>query len=169
MKLNIIVAVDTMGGFGKEGKIPWSMTEDMEHFKKTTNEHVCVMGRRTYIDMLTMRLGDKKPTKNFSLLPNRNSYVITSDDNYATLGSTRMDSLSAVLKKYRNTDREVFVLGGYRMFVEALSYKPIIHMTIIKGDNYECDVRFPIKILNNYRIMSGNETEQCYYVKYIPI
>jgi len=169
MKLHIIVAVDTMGGFGKDGKIPWVLSEDMEHFKETTTGHVCAMGRRTYADMLAMRLGSGKAAESFSLLPDRDSYVITRDVGYATLGSTRMDSLSDVIRKYQKTDREVFVIGGYRMFVEALNYKPTVHMTVVKGDHYECNVHFPIKVLDDYKIVGGRETEQCYYVEYVPV
>lgn len=55
IKPNIIVAVDCEGGFGKEGKIPWFLPEDFEHFKNMTTGHVCVMGRRTYEEMLETR------------------------------------------------------------------------------------------------------------------
>ena len=60
-----------MGGFGKDGKIPWSIPEDLDHFKEITTGHICVMGRRTYTDMLAMRLGAGKPAENFTLLPDR--------------------------------------------------------------------------------------------------
>ena len=168
MKLHIIVAVDTMGGFGKDGKIPWTLPEDMEHFKEITTGHVCAMGRRTYTDMLNMRLGSGKPAANFTLLPDRESYVITRDDTLSTFGSTRKNSLGEVFQKYQNTPRDIFIIGGYRMFIEALNYGPKIHMTIVKGDNYECDVHFPLQTLDNYKIINGRETEQCYYVEYVP-
>jgi len=136
MELNIIVAVDEAGGFGKAGKIPWNIPEDMKHFKETTRHGVCVMGRRTYSDMLEMRLNGEEPTEDFSLLPGRNSYVLTRNEEYETIGSTRVSSIRHVLEKYQNSDRDIFVLGGKRVFIDALSYNPIIHMTIIKGDVY---------------------------------
>ena len=73
-----------------------------------------------------------------------------------------------MFQKYRNTNSDIFVIGGYRMFIEALSYKPKIHMTVVKDKNYECDVHFPIQTLDDYKIISGRETEQCYYVEYVP-
>lgn len=33
---------------GREGKIPWDLPEDREHFKQLTMGHVVVMGRHTY-------------------------------------------------------------------------------------------------------------------------
>lgn len=167
--LHIIVAVDEEGGFGKNGKIPWNIPEDMKHFKETTQDSVCVMGRRTYEDMLAMRLAGGKAAPSFTLLPNRESYVMTRNEDYVCLGATRMPNMRKVFEKYQNTNKKIFVLGGYRMFVEALSYKPIVHMTIIKGDTHDCDVKFPIKVLDGYRIVEGKETEQCYFVEYHPV
>lgn len=144
--LNIIVCVDEDGGFGKDGEIPWHMKEDMQHFKETTHKSVCVMGRHTYSDMIGMRLGDQEPASDFVLLPSRSSYVITSDVDFKCHGATAIRNLSDVIQTYKKTDTKVFILGGYRMFIAALSYKPTIHMTIIKGDAYDCDVFFPISL-----------------------
>ena len=55
LDVEIIVAVDEDGGFGKDGKIPWHYSEDLKHFKEVTTGHVCIMGRKTYEDMLEMR------------------------------------------------------------------------------------------------------------------
>ena len=167
MNLNIIVAVDEAGGFGKDGKIPWNIPEDMKHFKETTKNAVCVMGRYTYEDMLRMRLGSNGvPGKTFTLLPGRDSYVVSSNEELECVGATRVPNLHAVFQKYKNTDRDVFVIGGRRMFIEAMNYKPTIYMTVIKGDTYDCDVGFPLDFHNNYVITDGEETDLCYYVKY---
>jgi dihydrofolate reductase len=58
--VNIIVAVDDAGGFGKDGKIPWHFPEDFKRFKEITKDSVCVMGRNTYEDMLEMVKSRKK-------------------------------------------------------------------------------------------------------------
>jgi len=169
MKLNIIVAVDEMGGFGKNGKIPWDLPEDMEHFKETTKHSVCVMGRRSYDDMLAMRTkGKDVVADDFELLPGRDCYIVSSNEGLNPVGATRVSDIGQILQKYRTTNRDVFILGGRRLFIEALSYKPVIHMTIVKGDAYNCDVSFPIEVLSQYKIVKGNETEQCYYIEYRP-
>ena len=44
----IIAAIASNGVIGNQGTIPWSLPGDMAHFKKTTQHHITVMGRRTF-------------------------------------------------------------------------------------------------------------------------
>ena len=151
---------------GCDNDLVLKLYADLSHFKKTTTGGVCVMGRYTYEDMLAMRIGRGTPAKTFVLLPNRDSYVVSSNKDLTVTGGARVADLGAVMQKYKNTDREIFVIGGRRMFIEALTYKPVIYMTIIKGSTYDCDVSFPLDFHDHYTITDGRETEHCYYVKY---
>lgn len=169
----IVVAVDELAGFGKDGQIPWHLPEDQKRFKELTTGHVCIMGRLTYHNMLDMRVA--RDAKNnvhdpiTEILRGRESYVVTSDPNYPTPGATKVDSLLTVMNRMNssNDSRRLFVLGGKQMFISALSWNPIVHMTVVKGPVYDCDVFFPIDSLNKkYRIVSGEETEKAYYVVY---
>ena len=45
--MNMIVAVDSNWGIGYGNKLLVSIPEDMKFFRKTTMNHVVVMGRRT--------------------------------------------------------------------------------------------------------------------------
>lgn len=168
----IIVAVDRNGGFGKDGKIPWDLPEDLKHFQTLTKGHVCVMGRVTYNNILDMRVArDARKGINAminEILPGRESFVVTSDRDYSTPGATRIDSFGIVQDRMYNDPRKLFVIGGYRLFIEALSWTNTIHMTILKSEkDYKCDVAFPVEVLNKkYTIASGNETESAYYITY---
>ena len=46
--INFIVACDNKGGIGKEGKLPWQISEDMKYFQSITNGNIVVMGKTTY-------------------------------------------------------------------------------------------------------------------------
>jgi dihydrofolate reductase len=188
--VSIIVAVDSAGGFGKNGKIPWNVPEDMKHFREKTKDSVCIMGRRTYEDMLEMwndrQAARKKKTKSKKkskkkaveavvtepkeILPGRECFVVTSNSNLHCPGATAVPSISPAIQKCPADDkRPIFILGGYRLWVEAFSRQPVVHMTIIKGDDYECTKKFPIEILNkSYHIIDGTETDNCYFVTYAP-
>lgn len=168
--VEIIVAVDERGGFGKAGKIPWHLPEDLKNFQEVTKGQVCVMGRRTYNDMLDMRvkrLADKGlDTTITEILPGRECYVVTSSDDLPTPGATRVKSLGSVRNKMKADPRTLFAIGGERIFTEALAWCNTIHMTVIKG-NYECDVSFPVQVLNKkFSIISGKQTDDAYYVVY---
>lgn len=168
--LSIIVAVDEEGGFAKEGKIPWSVPEDMKHFKKITNKHPCIMGRRTYEDMLKMRKErDKKAKRKNKLigeiLPGRKAIVLTTDKDYKAPGATVASGLTPAIQELKEGE-EVFVLGGYRLFIEALNWADKIYMSVIKG-RFDCDRFFPLQLLNkHYRIADGEKTDNAYFVTY---
>ncbi len=173
--LSIIVAVDESGGFGKAGKIPWNIPADMKHFRDITQGSVCIMGRRTHMDMLQMVKARRKPTGSppsidrvTDILPNRTSFVVTSNAAYDAEGATTVPSIRAAIESLEVSDnREIFVIGGYQMFVEALSWTNTIYLTIVKNKTYDCDKHFPIQVLNRwYRIVSGKETEELYHVIY---
>ena len=171
-KISIIVAVDEDGGFGKDGKIPWHFPEDLKHFQTVTKDSVCIMGRNTYTDIVAMRDArkkgwakkNKKTGKYPALLPNRDSYVVTH-----TLSrlcpAKEVPSISWALQN-SDQEKDVFIIGGYRMFVEALSIASNIHMTIIPG-SYDCDREFPIAALNKaFVIESGEERDGLKYMVY---
>jgi len=167
--LSIIVAVDEDGGFGKDGKIPWNIPEDMAHFKEITAGGVCIMGRKTYENMLDMTKARKKSKEEITeILPGRESFIVTSDPDYKAQGAVAVQSIRQAVQSLDETDnREIFVLGGVKMFIEALSWTSTIYLTIIKGERYQCDKHFPIEILNkHYKIVDGKKTEKLYFVTY---
>ena len=77
-QVSLIAAVDSNGGIGKNGKLPWNIPQDMKHFKEITSNSTCIMGRKTYFDMLEMMKIKNIIVKN-DILPTRQSIVITSD------------------------------------------------------------------------------------------
>ena len=45
--LSLIVAVADNNVIGKDNKMLWHIPEDFKHFKKTTLDKPCIMGRKT--------------------------------------------------------------------------------------------------------------------------
>lgn len=160
--LEIIVAVDQEGGFGKEGKIPWHHSEDLKHFKEITADGICLMGRNTYIDMLEMRrVRDIKHGKTAEpikeILPNRLSIVITSSPHQDTPGALTATSIDEALEMVDGR-RRIFVIGGERMYVEALPMTGIVHRTVVPGW-YNCDKFFPTAVLEHKFTVAGIKEE----------
>lgn len=74
--LSVIVATTSRGGIGKDGALPWTLPEDMAHFKKVTTalppgvvdrSNAVIMGRKTW---------ESIPEK-FRPLPGRINVVLT--------------------------------------------------------------------------------------------
>lgn len=177
--LNIIVAVDKDGGFGKNGKIPWYYKEDFKHFKKITNNSVCIMGRKTYQEILEKRLKREKINdikllpQDYKLLPNRECIVISKKLNQKNIvGAKVANNLRSAIeysnKKFSN--KKIFIIGGYRLFVEALPFVHKIYMTIIHEKSFDCDVFFPLKALKNFEIINGEKVkdkDELLFVEYV--
>lgn len=178
--LSIIVAVDNRGGFCKDKKIPWNYKEDFGEFKKITKGGICVMGRNTYQEILDKKNARKKKKEstetsnnttlvqtNSNLLPGRESYVLSRSTDFAPIGATLAKGIHDVCERIEvNDKREVFVLGGESIFIEALSWTTKIYMTVIDKD-YSCDQFFPIGILDQwFMIRSGRKSGELYFVEY---
>ncbi len=166
--LSIIVAVDETGGYANRHGIPWSFEADWKHFKKITNGNVCVMGRKTYQDIAYRR---KIRNPNFRvLLPGRESYLISTTRDEAQ-GVKVHSGVSHVVEELPEDNREVYLLGGFRLWVQHWYDIRQIWMTIVPG-TYETTKKFPVEWLNtDYEIVEGHKEEtekgELMFVKYV--
>lgn len=164
--INLIAAVDEEFGFGKDGKIPWHFPEDFKFFKEKTKGHVCIMGRKTFDDLLTYAKG--KP-----VLSGRQCIVVTSTKLELGLRPNAMSisemkewtynnvhevaTVSDALNISRNMPGDVFFIGGERIFESGLNMADCVYLTTIPG-KYGCDRFFPYeKLRNNFQIYNKRE------------
>lgn len=148
MKISIIVAKAKNNVIGKDNQLPWHLPGDLKHFKKTTEGHHVIMGRKTFESM-------GKP------LPNRTSIVITRNKNYTVPeGHYVVQDLDAALEIARTKSlNRVFVLGGAEIFKLAL---PVVDEMIIteidahpKGNTF-----FPLWDESNWKIFARSDFSQ---------
>lgn len=87
-RIGLIWAQARGGVIGAAGTMPWHLSEDLKHFKRTTKGSPVVMGRRTWQSF---------PPK-FRPLPGRTNIVITRDEEFADDGAERARSLEDALR-----------------------------------------------------------------------
>lgn len=125
--LSLVVAVADNGVIGREGRLPWRLRSDLKRFSQLTMGHPVIMGRHTF-----QSIG--KP------LDGRDSIVVTStNSNRAGQGIYFVASLqeAIALAKERATARgvdEIFVIGGAKLFSEALPLAQRIYLTSVHGE-----------------------------------
>ena len=68
MKIHLIWAQDENGGIGKDGNLPWHISEDLKNFKRLTSSFTILMGRNTW-ESLPVRP-----------LPKRRNIVLSSNE-----------------------------------------------------------------------------------------
>ena len=125
MKLIIIAALNNKRVIGKDGKIPWHVSEDLKRFKRITLGHVVLMGRKSYASL-------GKP------LPGRRNVVLTSRK---IAGVETFTSIDAALDTLKNQEK-IYVIGGGEIFNAFLERANEMCLTLINND-IEGDTFFP--------------------------
>lgn len=104
-----IIAIFAMASnrvIGKDGDIPWRLSEDWKLFKKTTLGYPIVMGRKT-MESLPKRL------------PGRRSVVISRTLTEAPEGYELVKTCDESLKLLKGEEK-IFIIGGAQIFSEML-------------------------------------------------
>lgn len=128
-RIALIAAVAKNGIIGKNGTLPWHLSEDLKHFKALTTGKRIVMGRRTWESF-------PRP------LPNREHVVVSSQQLTVPTGVIVVRTLSEALALPSPTD-PVFVIGGFAMYAKALAIADVLYLTEIDADVVG-DTTFPI-------------------------
>jgi dihydrofolate reductase len=124
----LVAAVAENGVIGANGKLPWHLPEDLQHFKRLTSGHPVIMGRRTWESI-------GRP------LPNRVNIVVSRRSDFRAEGAQVASSLQHALALCPAAE-PVFVIGGNEVFRAALPCASGLVLTCIHRP-YEGDVRFP--------------------------
>ena len=127
-RIYLVAAVASNGIIGANGRLPWRLPEDLQHFKRITLGHPIIMGRRTWESL-------KGP------LPGRDNIVVTRKAGYEAPGAAVANSLEAALALCFG-ESVVFVIGGHQLFAESLPLAAGLVMTEIHRD-FAGDTTFP--------------------------
>jgi len=124
----LVAAIAANGIIGANGRLPWRLPGELQHFKKLTMGHPIIMGRRTWESI-------GRP------LPGRENIVVTTTPDYQAEGAAVARSLDAAIALCLG-EPVVFVIGGTQLFAEALPIARGMVLTEIQRD-YEGDTVFP--------------------------
>ena len=127
-RITIIAAAASNHALGKDNKLIWHLSKDLQHFKTLTNGHAVIMGRKTFESMPRA-------------LPNRTNIVITRQSDYQAENVMVTSSLSEALTIAKEDPRP-FIIGGGEIYKEAMSIADEIELTRVHAD-FEADTFFP--------------------------
>lgn len=139
MKLSHIVACSLNHVIGKENKLPWHIPEDLKNFKRLTQHHTIIMGRKTFESI-------GKP------LPNRRNIVISQTLRTPQVEVELVSSIEESLKLC-SQDTEVFIIGGASIYAQTLNLVDTIYMTkvekFIEGDSFYPEIPNTFDLIRN--------------------
>ena len=124
----LVVAIADNGVIGKDGAIPWHISDDMKRFKALTTGHTVVMGRKTW---------DSLPRKP---LPNRRNVVCTRDVGWRAPGAEPA-TLPDIDLSHIAPNEDWMVIGGEEIYRYFLPKAHRIELTEVHGD-FAGDAKF---------------------------
>lgn len=125
--ITLIAAMGNNGAIGLDGRMPWHLPAELQHFKRTTMGKAIVMGRKTW-----QSIG--RP------LPGRQNIVISRNPGFTAAEADVTGSLEAALEVSRTA--EVMVIGGGQLYSLALPFAQRMILTLIDIEP-EADTWFP--------------------------
>ena len=125
--IKIIAAVGRGRELGANNALLWNLPGDMKFFRETTRGQTVIMGRLTYESI-------GRP------LPNRRNIVITSHGENMPAGVEVCGSLDEAISL---ANGDAFIIGGARVYKDAIALADEIILTEIDADFPQADVYFP--------------------------
>lgn len=137
-----VVARAENGVIGRDGKLPWHIPADLQHFKRLTVGKPVVMGRKTFESI-------GRP------LPRRANIVVTRDAAWAREGVAVAHDASDALALARETARltgagEVAVIGGAELYRLLMPEARRVYLTEVHGA-FEGDAVFDLDMALGWR------------------
>jgi len=130
MEVHLIWAQDKNGGIGKDGNLPWHVSEDLKNFKNITLNSTIIMGRKTW---------ESLPVKP---LPNRENIILSKTLNVDVITYTSYEDCISKLQK--RAISKVFVIGGRSMYKLFFNKADFLHITNIHLLVNDINEFFPI-------------------------
>lgn len=134
MIISLVLAMAKNRAIGRMGELPWNVPTDMNRFRTLTKNRPIIMGSKTFESLP----GGKA-------LPSRTNIVLTRDASKRYEGAEVFTDLGEAIK-FASTcpgGDEVMVIGGGKVFEEALPLAHRIYLTVIDTEILDADTFFP--------------------------
>lgn len=133
--LTLIAAAGEDNALGKDNDLIWHLSDDLKRFKRLTNGHHIIMGRKTFESF-------PKP------LPNRTHIVISRNSNYEVPAGVLVAGNIEEAIDLAKQDEQPFIIGGGEIYKQSLPYVKRIELTRVHATFNNADTFFP-EINNN--------------------
>ncbi len=127
--MTLVAAMGARREIGYQGKMPWHLPRDLQHFKALTLEHAVLMGRKTW-EALPFAL------------PQRRNIVITRQTDYNLAGSAAELAHSLPEACRKAGPGELMIIGGAQLYMACLAWASVLELTLIELTT-QADTWFP--------------------------
>lgn len=129
--LAFVWAEDQAGHIGYQGRLPWHLKRDLQHFKEVTSDSPMIMGRKTFVSLP-------------GILPGRKHIVLSTNTKLGAdyQDDSRVEFFAKLedLQKWidAHADQKICVIGGASIFNLLKDQADLLYQTkieyLFKGD-----------------------------------
>lgn len=134
---------------GKSNSIPWYLPEDLQYFKKLTEGHIIIMGRKTFDSL------PNGPLKNrLHIVISRNTVNYDSPNVIVTDMIHIFDVINTTrdIPGYKN--KKIFIIGGSEIYTLFIDYCAEIYITTVMLSNIQGTIYFNTHLLKDFTLVS---------------
>ena len=139
--ITLIAAMGSNRAIGLNGKMPWHIPAELQHFKQATMGKAILMGRKTWESI-------GRP------LPGRQNIVISRNPGFVASGADVANSLRNAMRIARSD--EIMVIGGGQLYALALPSATRMVLTLIDLEP-KADTWFPEWDMGDWRQTSEHQ------------
>ena len=137
-EITLIAAASENNALGKNNQLIWHLSDDLKRFKRLTQGHSIIMGRKTFESMP-------------KALPNRKNIILTRNKGYKAQNAWVAHTIEEALKLTEG-DLQPFIIGGGEIYKLFLSRAHSIELTRVHG-TFEADTFFPEIDYKNWELI----------------
>jgi dihydrofolate reductase len=148
VKISIIAAVSENGVIGRDGELPWHLSNDLRRFKQLTTGHTIIMGRRTWES-----IGRPLPGRRMVVVSRRPDYQVNNPN--VKVAPSLDEALQIAASA---NDDEAFVIGGAELYRAALPIAERLYFTRVLAE-VDGDTSFPVVHWKDWRLVESSACE----------
>ncbi|HEY9114375.1 MAG TPA: dihydrofolate reductase [Bacteroidales bacterium] len=141
--ISIIVAIASNHAIGKDNDLLWHISNDLKRFKKLTEGHYVIMGKKTYFSLP------------FRPLKNRTNMIITDIPGETIDNCLMAYSIEDAIAKM-DAENENFVIGGGSIYRQFMPFANKLYITRVHKD-FEADTFFPEIPSNEWNLAESED------------
>ena len=187
-KFGLVAALSIDGIIGVDGRLPWNLPRDREHFVDLTKGRVLVVGRKTFEEDKTgshvdhARLCIVVSSRSLVLKNNQKDRIRTARNLHDALSIAKMNSAD---HRVPPQTIDCWIAGGERLYEEALIHRDLerIELTRVRTTMAELSrretgngavevARFPMDLLpreGEFHLVSCRKDGDCSFCSYLRV
>lgn len=154
MNLTIVAAYDETRVIGNDGRVPWSLPEDKEHYQSLVANHPLIAGRKTYG-------GGRIEGCHYAVM-SRTERVY--DEDYAYHAGSAREAMDICLEHLKPEQDTVYVFGGAEIYELFLPFCTNMVISHVDGE-HEGDTLFPEWDATNW-VVTDEDVRDGFTIRY---